>query len=175
MWSEDSFIALQRRRGCQWQDSTPSFHRRDERLRCPLMVRDSHSRIQASATGWNHLVQRHVASSLPPYSMRWLGDINCYLRATLARVQLECGGLVNVSALCLPLSPLSQLSLLAESSDHSVSPFPGDTVSAASGWRVAETFPEVCQPLFSCIRRQTPENINRAEAWGGVFSVTPET
>lgn len=41
----------------------------------------------------------------------------------------------------LPSSPLSQLSLLAESSDHSASPFPGYTVSAASGWRVAETFP----------------------------------
>lgn len=38
--------------------------------------------------------------SLPPYSTRWLGNINYYLHAALAGVQLECGGLLNVSALC---------------------------------------------------------------------------
>lgn len=54
-----------------------------------------------------------------------------------------CGGPLNVSALSLSL-----LSLLAESSDHSVSPFPGSTVSAASGWRAAETFPQLCQRGF---------------------------
>lgn len=58
-----------------------------------------------------------------------------------------------MSALSAFLPPFSAL-ILAESSDHSVSPFPGYTLSAASGWRVAETFPEVCQLGFSCTWRQ---------------------
>lgn len=93
MWSEDSFIVLQRRRSCQWHYSAPAFHRRDKRLRCPLMVRDCHSRT-ASANVAPRL------PSPPPYSTRWLGNINYNLHAALARVQLECGGLLNVSALC---------------------------------------------------------------------------
>lgn len=45
-------------------------------------------------------MSHHGPPSLPPYSTRWLGNINYYLHAALARVQLECGGLLNVSALC---------------------------------------------------------------------------
>lgn len=91
-----------------------------------------------------HLIQCHITTPLllRLYSTRWLGNINCYLSAA---------DLLNVNA--VPSSPLFPcFSLVAVSSDHSVSPLPGYTVSAASGWHAARTFPEVCQLLFSASR-----------------------
>lgn len=71
----------------------------------------------------------------------------------------------------LPSSPLPQLALLADSSDHSVSPFPGSPLSAVSGWRAAETFPDVCQLGFTCIWRQTCKDPDGAEVRGALASL----
>lgn len=111
------------------------------------MVTDCHYRIQPSTTGYEApYPMSHHDSSLAAAS---LGDW-----ATLtAAFQLPPGwrGLLNVNA--VPSSPLFPcFSLVAVSSDHSVSPLPGYTVSAASGWHAARTFPEVCQLLFSASR-----------------------
>lgn len=97
------------------------------RLHCPLMAADFYNRIQLSATGYK-----------PPYPMsRPNSSRSCFtargdwailtttFHDTLAQLQLDCGGLLNVKAL-LPSSPFFLCLLhLAESSDHSVSPFPG--------------------------------------------------
>lgn len=82
----------------QWEQEGPGIH-------CPPVVADLHYRIQMSATG-----------DKPPYPMSRTDSSRCCFTARgdwailtttfhdmLAQLQPDCGGLLNVKALCLPL------------------------------------------------------------------------
>lgn len=122
MWSEEFRLALQWWCSCQWCVSSISASVGAGRIHCPPVVADRHNRIQLSATGYK-----------PPFPMSRSDSSRCCFTARgdwailtttfhdmLAQPQPDCGGLLNVKALCLPLC----LYFWLNHQITSVSPFP---------------------------------------------------